>query len=213
MSNQYPLPPVNVAAQPVVLVDVNGNPLVSSSNPLAVSQIVNGAPISATNPEINIANFQAMILSGQAFNATTGKVAAAANMAGQVFFPGTNPKNILIWSIRMTYTNANQPASLQAITAADSNISGAGSAAMTVSNLMESGGGSGASPTANYNGGIASASGTALDVTNVQNSTTAEFLSNGGFIYLAKQTAGGIAIYVPTTAAGSWAMTVRWVEF
>lgn len=212
MSNQYPLPPVNVAAQPHFLVDVNGNPL-SSSSPLPVSQILNGAAISATNPEINIANFQAMILSGQAFNASTGKVAAAANMAGEVFFPNTNPKNILIWSIRMTYTNANQPASFQAITALDSAIGGAGVANMTIENLLMGGSGSASGLTANYNGGIASPTGTALDLVNIQNSTTQEFLSNQTFLYIPKSTAGGIAAYIPTTAAGSWSMTVRWVEF
>ncbi len=199
------------AAPLMVLIRCTDEPMISTPNP--VSQIVNGLPISATNPEINIANFQAMILLGQGFNASTGKVVAAADMAGQVFFPSTNPKNILIESIRLTYTNANQAAQLQYITAADANISGAGSANMTIENLLLGGAASAAGATANYNGGIVAAEGSPLDLVNIQNSNTIEALSEGLMLFLPKLTAGGIAVYVPTTAAGSWAMTVRWSEF
>jgi len=41
----------------------------------------------------------------------------------------------------------------------------------------------------------------------------AEGLSAGMYLVIPPATAGGIAVYTPTTAAGQWTVTVRIVEF
>ncbi len=189
--------------------------LLDSGGRLNVIQTIGGSAISATNAEPNISNIQQLILNAQGFTATTGKIAAAANMAAQFWVPNTSTKNVLIWSVRSGYSNANQSAQFTYLTAQDANITGAGSTNDSANflNLKAGGAAAASGATLIHNGGIASTSGTPLDFVPTPLNAVTEYLSAGMFILIPAGTAAGLAIYQATTAAGSWSMTVRWVEF
>lgn len=57
------------------------------------------------------------------------------------------------------------------------------------------------------------ATGSALDFLSLALNQTVECVTPGTFLYIPSATAGGIAAYCNTTAAGKWGMTVKWVEF
>ncbi len=205
----------NGADTNINLNQVNGTAL-SNANPVPVSQIVGGAAISATNPEINISNIEQLILNGQAFSCSTDFQTAAAAMAGEIFFPATNTKNIILWSARAAYTNATQFIQSRYITAVDPNIDAGTSVAGQVLNL-----GGGAAPTSGfsfkYASGVTapavSAASVPLSADNTAQNQTTEIFAPGEFRYIPPGVAGGIAVYHNTTAAGKWGLTFRWVEF
>jgi hypothetical protein len=197
----------SVAGDTPVLVDASGR--------LQQVQILGSSVLSATNPEPNISNIQQMILSGQGYSATTGKVASAANMAGQFWVPNTSAKNVLIWSVRTSYSNANQTEQLQYLTTQDATLTGAGSVNDSANflNLKGGGGAAASGATLIHNGGIGSATGTPLDFFDTPLTGGIELLAPGMFILIPAGTAGGIAVYSVTTAAGSWSFTVRFCEY
>ena len=201
------------AANPLPAQLSQGGAVLAASNPLFVAQSQNGAVLSATNPEINISNIQQLILNGQAFNFSTGKVAAAANMAGQFWVPASSSKNVLIWSVRTGYSNANQMEQFDYITAQDTNITAGTNASANALNLKGGGAAPASGATLYYNGGVAGPSGTPLDFLPTPFTTNVELLSSGMFLLIPAGTAGGIAVYSVTTATGSWSFTVRTVEF
>ena len=202
----------SVSSGPTNITQINGATL-SASNPLFVAQSQNGAVLSATNPEINISNIQQLILNGAAFNYSTGKIAAAVNMAGQFWVPASSSKNVLIWSVRTGYSNANQSEQFDYITAQDTNITAGTNASANVLNLKGGGAAPASGATLYYNGGVAGPSGTPLDFLPTPFTTNVELLSPGMFLLIPAGTAGGIAVYSVTTATGSWVFTVRTVEF
>jgi hypothetical protein len=198
----------------VDLVRVLGAAL-SAANPVFVSQSLGGAVLSATNPEPNISNIQQLIMNGQGFSATTGKVAAAANMAAQFWVPSSSTKNVLIWSARTAYANANQSGQLTLLSAQDANITGAGNTndSANFANLKAGGSAAASGATLIHNGGIAATSGTPLDFFGTSLSQGVELLSPGMFILIPAGVAAGLGIYEATTAAGSWSATLRWCEY
>ncbi len=186
----------------------------SASNPLFVAQSQNGAVLSDTNPEVNISNIQQMILGGKAFNCSTGLVTAAANQAAEWFADGTQTKNVLIWSVRVMYSNASQISQLQYITAKDATLTGAG-VTHDIGNAinLKAGGAAPQSGVTMDHNVAATPTGTALDEVLTPSTQVFEMLSPGMFIYIPALQAGGIAVYTATTASGKWSVTVRWVEF
>lgn len=185
------------------------------ASPLAVAQTLNGAVLSATNPEPNISNIQQLILNSQVFSCSTGAVAAAASMAGEWFSANTSTKNVLIWSIQVGYSNANQSLQFTHLTAQDANITGAGVTHVIANalNLKDGGSGPQASVSMDYNGGVATTSGTPVGFYPSPFTQVIELLSPGEFRYIPSGTAGGFAVYQTTTATGKWGITVRWAEF
>ena len=208
---------LQVDAQGRLLLDIQTvlGAALSATNPLFVAQSQNGAVLSATNPEINISNIQQLILNGQGFSATTSKVTAAANMAAQFWVPSSSTKNVLIWSARSGYSNANQNAQFTYLTAQDANITGAGSTNDSANflNLKAGGSASASGATLIHNGSIASTSGTPLDFVPTPFTGATEYLSPGMFILIPAGVAAGIAIYQATTATGFWSATFRYCEY
>src|SRR5579875_3600777 len=144
-------PPSN---QSINLAQVLGAAL-SASNPLFVAQSQNGAVLADINPEINISNIQQMILNGKGFSCSTGKVTAAANQAASWFSANASTKNKIIWSVRVTYTKANQLTDFRYINADDTNITGTGSTAIgNVINLKGGGAAPDAATAMHYNAGV-----------------------------------------------------------
>jgi len=205
------------SATPHYLVDINGNPLGGGGNPLPVSQIVGSGPITAANPEINISNMQQFILNGQHFVVSSGKQSAGINAAAQFLVTNAGAKNVVIDSIQIGYTNAANIHQVQLISASDANITGGtGAASPTAKNL----GFAATTPqaqtsftycTAIANSGVAT--GSPLAEPAVPINQTIEVLMNGIFVYIPPATAGGIGIYMQTTATGQFSMTIKWVEF
>ena len=190
---------------------------ISASNPLFVAQSQNGAVLADTNPEINISNIQQMILNGKGFSCSTGKIAAAANMAGSWFSPNTSTKNKLIYSIRMFYSNANQINEARLITADDANITAGTSVIGQAVNQKVGGAAPEAVDAMHYASAVTApaiaAATEPYDLAEIQAALLLEVVQAGSFIYIPAGTAGGIACYSATTASGSWAMTVKWVEY
>ncbi len=185
----------------------------SASNPLFVAQAQNGAVLSDINPEVNISNIQQMILNGKGFSCSTGQPSTAANMAASFFVPNTSVKNVLIWSVRLQYSNASQITAFQYLSTDDSNITAGTSVAGNVVNLKAGGPASSSGFAMHYNGGVAAAAGTVLDTILNPTNQTVELLSAGMFILIPAGQAGGIGVYTGTTTAGKWTVTVRWSEF
>ncbi len=191
--------------------------LLDSSGRPQVVQILGSSGLSDTNPEPNISNIQQMILNGKSYSCSTGLVTAAVNQAASFFIPNTNSKNVIIWSVRVMYSNASQISDFRSLTADDATIAAGTSDAGNAINLRGGGGASSSSFAMHHVSGLAApAAGAATlpldEVLNPVNSN-AELLSPGMFLYIPPATAGGIAIYTGTTAAGKWAFTVRWTEF
>lgn len=183
-----------------------------------VVQTVGGNPLSATNPEPNISNIQQLIMNGQGFSVSTGKQSAGVNAAAQFLVANTGAKNVLIYSILLAYTNAANMHQVQLITATDANITGGtGHATPTAQNNEQ---GSATTPqaatvftycTAIANSGVAT--GNPLSAPVIALNVTYEVLTNGQFILVPPAAAGGVGIYLQTTAAGQFSITVKWVEF
>ena len=190
----------------------DGSALAGGLNP---SGVIQGMALDALGNLGNISNVQRLILSGQGFTATTGKVTAAANMAAQFWVPNTSTKNVLLWSVRSGYSNANQSAQLAYLTAQDANITGAGNTNDSANflNLKAGGAASASGATLIHNGGIATTSGTPLDFVPTPFTGDTEYLSPGMFLLIPAGVAAGLAIYQVTTATGSWSATFRWCEY
>ncbi|SRR6266496_986384 len=173
---------------------------------------------SAQKPvEPNVNNIQQFILDGKCYSCSTGKITAAANQAASFFIPNTNAKNIIIWSVRLMYGNSSQLTDFRYITADDANIVAGTNDATNVLNL-KGGGPASASGFAMHHVAAVTApavSASTLPLDEVLNpvNANAELLSPGMFIFVPPSTAGGIAVYSGTTAAGSWSVAVRFVEF
>lgn len=160
---------------------------------------------------------QNAILTAKVFSCSTGTLSAAANMAAEFFVPSTSTKNVLIWSVRFGYSNATQYADVRYITALDANIDGTGtSVASQVINLKGGGAASASGFTFKYNNTVSApaiASSTEpLDFFATPQNSDIEVLSPGEVRFIPAGTAGGIAVYHNTTAAGKWGMTVRFME-
>jgi len=189
----------------------DGSALIGGLNPLG---IVRGVEVDTLGNVGTISNIQSLLFAGQAFNASTGKVAAAVNMAAQFWVPASSTKNVLIWSVRSGYSNANQSAQLGYITAQDTNITGTGTNdSANFLNLKAGGAAAASGATLFHNGGVAGPSGTPLDFLPTPFTQNVEMLSPDMFLLIPAGTAGGIAVYQVTTATGSWVFTVRFVEF
>ncbi len=206
----------SVSSGPTNITQINGAAL-SASNPLFVAQSQGGAVLADTNPEINISNIQQMILNGKGYSCSTGKIAAATNLAGSWFSPNTSAKNKIIWSVRMFYSNANQINEARLITADDANITAGTSVIGQAINLKVGGSAPEAVNAMHYASAVTAptvgAATEPFDLAEIQAALFLEVIPAGGFIYIPAGTAGGIACYSATTASGSWGMTVRWVEF
>lgn len=202
------------ASLPVALASDQG----TNAAPISTSQTLGGNALSATNPEPNISNIQQLILNGQSFVAATGKQSAGVNAAAQFLIANSGSKNILIYSIQIGYTNAAQMHQVQLITATDANITtGTGHTVVTPQNLDQgSVTTSEAAESFTYCTAIANsgvATGQPLADPNVPLNQTVEVLTNGQFVYIPPSTAGGIAVYMQTTAAGQFSIAVKWCEF
>src|SRR5579859_5431822 len=153
--------------------------LVDSGGRQYVIQTIGGNILSATNAEPNISNIQQFILNGTSWSASTGIVSAVASQAGQWFVTSGNTKNILIYSVRLTYTNANQYAQFQYITASDAVITGAGTTSVSSALNLKGGGAAPASTwSMNYNA-AGTATGNPLDFLSLALNQTVEFVTPG----------------------------------
>jgi hypothetical protein len=185
-------------------IDAQGN--------LQVSQQVGGSPISMGNPEINIDQIRSYILAGQGFSGTTGKVTAGVSGSAQLFSAANATKNLLIYSIRMSYSNATQIGLVQLITAQDANMTTL--AAMT--NFKVGGPAPAATTSMTYTsanaGGV---TGTAFDTisTVAQNETEVMQPMNCILVPAGLASGGGVAVYLATTAAGNFTVNFKWIEF
>ncbi|SRR5579884_752116 len=177
-------------------------------------QKLGGNDLADTNAMPTITDIQQMILNGKAFNCSTGLVIAAANQAAEWFADGTQAKNVLIWSVRVMYSNASQISQFQYITAKDATLTGSG-VTHDIGNAvnLKAGGSAPQSGVTMDHNVAATPTGTALDEVLTPSTQVLEMLSPGMFLYIPASTAGGIAVYTATTAAGKWSVTVRWVEF
>lgn len=189
--------------------------LLDSAGRLNVNQNIAGSVLSATNAEPNISNLQQLLLNGQAFTASTGVITPGANAAAQLYVPNTGAKNILIYSLQLMYTNAANPHQVQLITATDANITtGTGHTAPTPQNNALAA--TAATAVFTYCTAIANAgvaTGNPIAGPNVALNATVETFTNGRWQLIPPATAGGIGIYMKTTAAGSFSITISWVEF
>ena len=188
----------------------DGSALAGGLNP---SGIIQGLQVSSLGDLSTLTNIQRLILAGQGFSVSTGKVTAAANMAGQFWVPSSSTKNVLIWSVRNGYSNANQSAQLAYITAQDTNITAGTNDSANVLNLKAGGPAPISGMTLFHAGGVVGPSGTPLDFVPTPFTADTEYLSPGMFILIPAGVAAGLAIYQVTTAAGGWSFTVRFVEF
>jgi hypothetical protein len=191
--------------------------IVDAAGRWLVSQTLGGSPLSDVNPEPNISNIQQMILNGKGFSCSTGKVTAAANMAGSWFSPASSTKNKIIWSVRLFYNNNSQVNETRLITADDANIVAGTSVIGQAINLKVGGAAPEAVNAMHYAGGVTApavaASTQPFDVAEIQAALFMEVLPPGGFLYIPAGVAGGLACYGATTAAGFWTMTVHWTEY
>ncbi|HLG75065.1 MAG TPA: hypothetical protein VKX46_01550, partial [Ktedonobacteraceae bacterium] len=169
---------------------------VDSNLALWVAQTLGGAVLSDTNPEPNISNIQQMILNGKSFSCSTDFVTAAAGMAGEFFIPNTNAKNIIIWSVRVAYTNATQFAYVRYITAVDATIDAGTSVIGNALNLKGGGAAPASGATFKYASGVAvpaiSASSLPIGGDNTAPNATSELFAPGEFRFIPPTTAGGI---------------------
>jgi len=198
---------------PVTLASDQG----TNAAPISTSQTLGGSALSATNPEPNISNIQQFILNAASFSCSTGLVSAAASQAASFFVSNTSTKSVLIWSIRIMYSNASQITDVRSLTADDTNISGGTADIGNAINLKSGGGTIGSTAVMHHAAGVTapgvSASSEPLDEVLNQVNATTEVLSPGMFLYIPAGTAGGVALYTGTTAAGKWTVTLRWSEF
>src|SRR5579885_231163 len=180
-------------------------------------QKLGGSDLADTNAMPTITDIQQMILNGKAYSCSTGLVTAAANMAASFFVPNTSAKNVLIWSVRVMYSNASQISDFRSLTADDTSITAGTSDAGHVLNLKAGGPASSSGFAIHHASGVAapavSAASLPLDEVLNQVNANAELLSPGMFILIPAGTAAGIAVYTGTTASGKWAVVVRFVEY
>jgi hypothetical protein len=211
-------------AQPMYLVDQYGNPLGSSqAQPIPVSQIVGGSPISATNPEINISNIQALILAGKAFRATTGLVTtgAASTYIGLQAIVNNIAKSVIIYRLEILSGSAANSGDLRLYTnnaaTADSfltasllsSVRNQQPANMTNTSLLSAlnGSPSGTLQTGGFVGMQVAQAG-------VSPNGVFDFLQGVSWIYFAPGDIGSVAAYIKVATSGNAAaLSMEWVEF
>jgi hypothetical protein len=174
---------------------------------------VNGTALSSSNGVPVLQTIQQFILDGKAYTCSTGKITAAANQAMSWFSANTSTKNKIVFSIRMTYGNSTQSIQRSYLTTDDANITAGTSCISNALNLKGGGSGPEAATAMHYNSGVATVAGTFVELDSNPTNNIIELLAPGTYISIPAGTAGGVGVYQSTTAAGSWAVTVIWVEF
>lgn len=167
----------------------------------------NGAVPSVSNPVITEDQIRAWIIAGQGYQASTGKLtAAAATQAFSVFVPNTLTKNILIYSLKIGYSNASTMHDVRVVTTDPAFANNA-----TISNSKQ-GGAATNGVTSTYATTTQTASGTVFDAPETGANTPVDSFTGGQYYYIPAGTAGGLAIYFGNTAAGSLSATAKWIE-
>ena len=189
----------------------NSAPVVLASDeivPMNLKQI-NGAALSASNPNLVESNLQNWIRGGQGFNGTSGtsSTAGAINAVEfSLFNPAASGKNVYVYSLKVVANIAGNLAVATLITT-DPALTSA-----TVTNLKPGSGASAASVT--YSSSAQTQTGTVLDrLVLPGNNAVQDFFVNGAGMLLPAGSAYGIAVFINLTAAANWTVTARWVEF
>ena len=132
---------------------------------------------------------------------------AAANQAAQLFSTAASTRTLIIFSVRVSYNNANATVQVQLITASDPLLT----TAATTSNFML-GGGSASATTSCSSGVSATPTGTMFDFIDTPLNQVVEVLPQNTVIYVPAGVAGGVALYHATTAVGKWGASFSWIE-
>jgi hypothetical protein len=168
----------------------------------------NGAAPSVTNPIISEDQIRAWIIAGQGYQASTGKLAAAATgQAFSVFVPSSLSKNILIYSLKIGYSNASVMHDVRVVTVDPAFANNA-----TISNSKQ-GGGATNGVTSTYATTTQTASGTVFDALETGANTSVDVFAPGQYYYIPAGTAGGLAVFLGNTAAGNLSVTAKWIEY
>ncbi len=181
-------------------------------------KIAASAGASASNPLITQDQIRAFLAGGQSFSYTTGKLTSPAGtptLGFQLFNPANSPKNLLIYSIVLIY-NGQALHQLDLTSADASSITGwTNNAVVGLNNLA--GSANAAAGTCGYSNAALSGApvGTIREVTATQNAQPIEVLTNGECIWLPANAPSlhGIALYVQSTGANGWGVTVQTLEF
>lgn len=189
----------------------NSAPVVLPSDQVVATNLkqINGAALSASNPNIVEQNIQNWIRQGQGFNGTSGtsSTGGAVNAVEfSLFNPAASGKNIYVYSLKVVANIAGNLAVATLITT-DPALTAA-----AVTNLKPGSGVSSASVT--YSSSAQTQTGTVLDrLVLPGNNAAQDFFANGAGMLLPAGSAYGIAVFINLTAAANWTVTGRWVEF
>ena len=153
-----------------------------------------------------------LVLKGQGFNLTTGKVtnAAAGNFPAVLLNPANSTKNMLVYSIKLWFQGGSNTHELRLLTSDPAYTS----LTSSIQNL-KIGAATTSVAVAEYSTTTITPSGTVLDCGAIPTYTVLEFLSNGTTILLPAGQTGiqGLAAIAEPAQAGTWGVTYRWVEF
>lgn len=189
----------------------NSSPVVLASDEIVPTNLkqINGAALSASNPDIVEPNIQNWIRSGAGFNGTSGtsSTAGAINAVEfSLFNPAASGKNVYVYSLKVV---ANITGNLVVATLITTDPA---LTAAAVTNLKPGSGASVASVT--YSSAAQTQAGTVLDrLVLPGNNAVQDFFMNGSGILLPSGSAYGIAVFINLTAAANWTVTARWIEF
>jgi hypothetical protein len=189
----------------------NSSPVVLPSDQIVPTNLkqINGAALSASNPDIVEANIQNWIRLGQGFNGTSGtsSTAGAINAVEfSLFNPAASGKNIYVYSLKVV-ANITGNFAVATLITTDPALTAA-----AVTNLKPGSGASAASVT--YSSAAQTQTGTVLDrLVLPGNNAVQDFFMNGAGILLPAASAYGIAVFINLTAAANWTVTARWIEF
>lgn len=192
----------------------DGSQLIGGLNP---SGIVQAGIVDAWGRFITEDQIRAYTLSGNAYSVTTGKLSAPSGgntLGWQLFNPANSGKTLLIYSLILIYNSA----ALHDIRMTTADVSGVITnwTNVAVTPVNNKGGGAASVATSGYsNSGLSGGlSGSSRETTGTQNSGPVEILTNGECIVLpATNSINGVAIYVTSGGANSWAVTAEYLEF
>lgn len=156
------------------------------------------------------------VMLGKAYAATTGFLTTLTNgnlVMGAALFNAATAKNMYVYSAEFSTMNAAAPGTMQLRTLTSNP---AYATTLTPINLKQGGAASVATVTCAATSATASIAtpGTVQDVILTITPGTYEFLDMGEGIYLPAGVSAGIGVYdTVITAANTWAVSFRWIEF
>lgn len=168
---------------------------------------IGGSPVSVGNPYPSADTVRLYTQLGQMFCATTGKQAngAAGNFPISIFNPSNSGKNILLISVVVCCQGGNQTHELKTTT-----TDPAFGTVVTPVNEMAGGAASVASVTTATT--TQTVAGTAYGVVNTSNNSI-EFFDNNRCRLLPAGTASGLTVWLEAGTAGTYGVTLFWIEY